>query len=513
MTDHARRLVGIEALNEGAERWTGEGEIVGVIDSGVDGTHPDLADRVLVYETANGATATDRIGHGTHVASTIAGSGAASGGQLRGMAPDARLVCLGIVDEAEALRLPTDLADLLRQVADHGAKIINLSWGTPLASVYEQGSMAIDTFTRERPDVLVVIAAGNAGKAPKGYPSLYSIGTPATAKNALTVGACASDRSEFADATWGAYAPRRFPVAPTSSQLLVGDPALPAALSSRGPTDSDGVKPDVLAPGTAILAARAAEAPDRSYWKSYPAFDNHYGFMNGTSMATPVASGAAAVVRQYLREERKVANPSSALLRAVLIAGALRVPWTRAAEDERDFGYPDFDQGYGRIDVSTMLPHKSCPARRGIGLVDVADGDEDALESRAPEGATHKAIHTYGVTVPADAGESLRIVLTWTDYSVRSVQNLLALDVRGPNGLRRRGNEEHAWLRPRDDLLDPELQGLRFDNRNSVQQAVIASPPPGRYHVRVTARNTLFPPQGFALCVCGELEGGLEREN
>lgn len=512
MTDHARKIVGIEALNKGSERWTGKGELVAVIDSGLDTTHPDLANSVHTFETVSGATATDQVGHGTHVGGTIAGSGKASKGRIRGMAPEAKLIGLGVINDSGGMCLPTDLADLLRQVADHGAKIINLSWGTALASVYESGSMAIDTFARERPDVLVVIAAGNAGKALSGYPSLYSIGTPATAKNALTVGACSSDRDEFADTTWGSYAPQRFPAVPTKEQLVAGNPALPAALSSRGPTDSDAVKPDVLAPGTAILAPRAAEAPERSFWKPYPKFDNRYAFMNGTSMATPVVSGAAAVVRQYLREEHKVANPSSALLRAVLIAGALRVPWTRAAEDEREFGYPDFDQGFGRIDISTLLPHSAGPKRHGIGLVDVSEKDDDALESRAPTDATHRAIHTFGVTVPAKAKEALRIVLAWTDYSVRGTQNVLALDLQGPGGLRKRGNEEHAWLRPPEKHLDPELQGLRFDSRNTVQQAVIEKPAPGEYHIRVIGQNTLFPPQGFALCVCGELEGDLERE-
>lgn len=513
MTDHARRLVGIDALNQDRERWTGRGELVGVIDSGIDATHPDLAGRVQTQEAVTGATSTDQVGHGTHVAGTIAGDGAASAGKIRGMAPQARLACLGIVDDAGELCLPTDIGDLLRTVADHGAKIINLSWDRPVTSIYEGASMAIDTFARERPDVLVVIAAGNSGEALNGYPSFYSIGAPATAKNALTVGACASDRGDFAGVTWGSYAPGRFPSPPTSEQLLAGDPELPAALSSRGPTDSESIKPDVLAPGTAILAPRAAGVPDRSFWRTYAAFEGRYAFQNGTSMATPVVSGAAAVVRQYLHDDRGLADPSSALMRAVLIAGARRGRWTRAADDETDIGYPDFDQGFGRIDLSTLLPHSACSQRRTVALVDVPDDHDDALEYGAPVGATQKAVHRYRVNVCEGSSEPLRIVLAWTDPSVRSVQNALAFDVRGPNGLRRRGNEAHTWLLPATRFLNPKLEELRYDSRNTVHQTLIADPPPGAYRIRVIAKNTLFPPQGFALCACGELEGELERES
>jgi serine protease AprX len=512
MTDHARKVIGIETLNQAGERWTGKDELIAVIDSGVDATHPDLASRLHVAETVPGATATDQFGHGTHVAGTIAGTGAASNGHIRGMAPDARLISLGIVDEAKNLLLPTDLGDLLRQVARHGAKIINLSWDTSVASVYEEASMAVDTFTRERPDVLVVIAAGNDGEAPVDYPPFYSIGAPATAKNALTVGACASDRGDFAGITWGKYAPRRFPRPPTSDQLIAGNPELPAALSSRGPTDTNSIKPDLLAPGTAILAPRAAGVPDREFWRSYASFEGRYAFMNGTSMATPIVSGAAAVVRQYLREEHKLANPSSALMRAVLIAAAGRVPWAREKADEKHCGYPDFDQGFGRLDLSKLLPHSTCPQRRAIALLDVANEDDDALESRAPEGVGHKAVHKYAVTVAEGASDPLRIVLAWTDHSVRSVQNALGLDLE-VKGQRKRGNEGHTWLLPPARFTNPRLAGIRYDDRNTVQQIEIEDPLPGSYKIRVLGRNTLFPPQGFALCVCGELEGELVRES
>jgi len=511
MSDHARRLIGIEAINKSGERWTGKDELVAVVDSGIDSTHPDLDDRIDSFEAVEGAMDTDRVGHGTHVSGTIAGSGRASTGKIRGMAPEARLVGLGIVGESGRLCLPVDLGELLHKVAEKGAKIINLSWGAPVSSAYENGSMAVDTFAREQPDVLVIVAAGNQGRALRGYPALYSIGTPATAKNVLTVGACASDRRNF-DTTWGSYREARFPAAPTNEQRLAGNPKLPAALSSRGPTDADAVKPDVLAPGTAILAPRAAKAPASSFWKELARYDNRYGYMNGTSMATPVVSGAAAVLRQYLREEQELKSPSSALLRAALIASVKRIPWSRDPASEAQCGYPDFDQGFGRIDLGRLIPHAASPKGHALGLVDVQAEGADALEARAPEGAPHKAIHSYAFKVPNGAGE-LRIVLAWTDYSARSVQNLLKLDVRGPEGWRWRGNEKHCWLQPPEADLDPETLDMRWDQRNNVQAVAVEKPPAGEYHVRVTAQNTLFPPQGFALCASGQLEGGLTRES
>src|SRR5213076_1190036 len=154
--------------------------------------------------------------------------------------------------------------------------------------------------------------------------------TPATAKNVLTVGASATDRCEDQfKKTWAEWRPSSFSSPKVIDRLVSGDPDLPAANSSRGPTDFDSVKPDLLAPGTFILSARIATAArplnDIFYWGEYAQFDNRYAFLGGSSMAAPVVAGAAAVVRQYLREAKGVANPSAALLKALLIASARRI--------------------------------------------------------------------------------------------------------------------------------------------------------------------------------------------
>jgi serine protease AprX len=511
MTDYARRLIGVESL-AGPGEGTGEGEVVGIVDSGIDATHPDFDGRICGTDAVEGAYEVDRIGHGTHVAGIIAGSGAGSGKRIRGIAPRAELAVLGIVNDERVLLLPPDIGDLLIRVADMGAKIINLSWGTAVSSVYENGAMAVDTFVRQHPDVLVVVAAGNEGRAPKGVPELYTIGTPATAKNALTIGACCSSRPDFPGLTWSDYRKANFPLPPTGDLPIAGDPDLPAAFSSRGPTDSESVGPDLLAPGTAILAARAANAPDYAFWRKCDEYGGRYAFDNGTSMAAPVVSGAAALVRQYVRGQLGQEAPSAALLKALLVAAADRIPWSRAEDEEADFGYPDFDQGHGRLNLAAILPSASASTHRGLEFVDVTNGSPDALESRAPDGATHRAVRSYRFRVREGASESLRIVLAWSDFSVRSIQNNLDLHVRCPGAEQVIGNPDHRWLMPKEEYRNPKLINFLPGRRNNVQRIDVNPPIAGRYRLQVIAENTLFPPQGFALVVCGELDGGLEKE-
>jgi serine protease AprX len=510
VSDYARKQIGLDSLEGNGHPWTGAGEVVGVVDSGIDAEHPDFAGRVADVAAVEGASEVDEVGHGTHVAGIAAGDGAASDGKVRGMAPEAKLAVLGIVDSGGKLKLPPDVGDLLRTVADMGAKVINLSWGRALSSTYENGAMAVDTFIRERPDVLVVVAAGNEGAAPAGHPSLYSIGTPATAKNGVTVGACCSIRPDFPDETWGTYKPQKFSAAPTKDLPLSGNGDLPAALSSRGPTDNESIGPDLLAPGTAILAPRARAAPEAAFWRQHPEYGGRYGFMNGTSMAAPVVSGAAAVVRQYLREQRPGTDPSAALLKAVLIASAERLPWPWDPADAVDFGYPDFDQGYGRLNLATALP--TAGSRRRLEVIDVDNASDQALESRAPPGAKHKAIRSYRFKVAEGAKEPLRVVVCWSDYSVAGTQNNLNLQLQCADARRIVGNPEHRWLVPKVKYLDPQLQGVVLDRRNNVQRIDVLDPPPGAYRARLLAENTLFPPQGYAVCVSGELDGALEAE-
>lgn len=501
--DWTRKFLGIDRLSR-ADGWnlTGRGQIVAIFDSGIDDQHPDLTNRIDRIEAELGAEANDLFGHGTHVAGIIAGNGTVSNGAITGMAPEAKLVSIGILDANGEFQLPLDLGKLLQKAVDAGAAIINLSWGFSFQGGYVHGSMTIDQFVYNHPDVLVVVAAGNAGKAPQGFHALKTVGAPATAKNVLTVGACGVDRDQFQGKNWGTIDPGDFPMPPASQETILSD--LVAGPSSRGPTDYDSIKPDIVAPGYYLLSTRAKDAPRDRFLEIYPAFDDHYAFLGGTSMATPVVSGVAALIRQYLQEHLDIPRPSANLLKAILIATANPLtPRDQPAGLAEKIGYPDFDMGFGRLDLTHLFPFDTGPNQARPQVIDIANDSPDALASRMPVGSGRRSFNKYQFTREADQTAPLRFVLTWTDVPGSGVQNNLGLEIKGPAGLLWHGNGQHVYLR--DPLLDNLIStgSERFDKRNNVEQVLIQEPQPGEYEVRVRALNTPFPPQGYALCVLG----------
>ncbi|CAL9391521.1 hypothetical protein SUDANB95_01261 [Actinosynnema sp. ALI-1.44] len=228
---------------------TGAGATVAVLDSGIDVTHPDLADAVVDSALfADSDSTDDRAGHGTHVAATITGSG-----RYQGVAPDAKLLNVKVLGDSGRGRTSDAIAGMEWAVAA-GADVVNMSFGSSSAGDGEDPlSQAVNRLTAES-GALFVASSGNSG------PREQSLGTPAAADAALTVGAV--DR----------------------------DDAL-AEFSSRGPRLGDGaIKPDITAPGVDIVAAKA-----RNGSMGTPVGDAHVA-LSGTSMAAPHVAGAAAVL-------------------------------------------------------------------------------------------------------------------------------------------------------------------------------------------------------------------------
>jgi subtilisin family serine protease len=490
--DRARILLGVEG-GDGAPplKWTGKNQRVAVADSGIDKTHPDFDGRLArIFALGVPGDPRDRHGHGTHVAGSIAGDGPT----IKGTAPGAELVFQAIMDaNGELGGLPFDLGILFDQARQQGARIHNNSWGALAGGAYRTTSLEVDSYVHEHPDMLVVVAAGNHGtasnprNAERGFVDLFSVDAPATAKNALTVGASRSDRAWNPPITWAQFDVDRFADSPIGEGLVSGDPTGLAAFSGRGPcAEIVRIKPDVVAPGTFILSTRASTAPDESYWAPK---DDRYAYMGGTSMATPLVSGCAAVVREYLVTERDH-QPSAALMKAMLVNGTRWLGGPDAVADNRF--EPNYHQGFGMVDLRTTLPGP------GLARLEFADGWQDDASALSFTGDSR----TFVVTC---SGGTLRLCLAWTDLPGRGLQNSLAMLVANDAlGERTSGNPRRKKQFDTDDAGN-NVQVIRFDNAAA-----------GSYVIQVTAANllprsagTTAPPQHFALVASGDITSGL----
>ncbi|WP_066778310.1 S8 family serine peptidase [Sphingomonas sp. CCH5-D11] len=465
-----------------ALRWQGEGETIGIADSGIDAVHPDFAGRLQVVVRTPPLSARDPFAHGTHVASIAAGDGAASGGLLAGMAPKARLYFQSIADENGKFQVGVGIGPLIREAYEAGARIQNYSWGSSTDGRYTLDASALDRFVYEHPDLLVVLAAGNWGAQGDeddgiGRNRFYSLGSPAAAKNCLTVGATCSPRPDgpYAGQKWREYDGARPPQRKKMADLpLTGDPGVVAALSSRGPSRDDRVKPDILAPGVGIAAALSADSgAPRHPCPEHP----RYHFMSGTSMAAPLVAGAAALVREYLVKERQH-RPSAALLKAILINGARWLPGNVWEDDQ--IGCPNFHQGFGRLALDLAMPLEE-QADFELRFADVSNDAPEALRA----GVSGADVWRKRISVPLQG--PLSVTLAWTDPPGTGVQHQLDLLVVSPSGARHAGN---AGLR--------KLGYQTSDRNNNVEQVRISDAEAGEWLINVVAFDTLGK-QGFAL--------------
>lgn len=510
LTVFAREIVGIGNATPPMWPWDGTGEVVGVVDTGVDTTHPDLTGRVDVIQEVAPEGPNDPHGHGTHVTSIICGDGHASGGQWRGIAPGSHAIVMSVRGAASDrfVGLKPDLSAQFKKLYDRGCRVINLSYGYPMRATYTMDAFELDTFVFDNPDCLVVVAAGNDGHQDNPLPpynligrtAYLSITSPASAKNVLTVGACCSPRTDgpYKGKLWRQYDGRCPPTFPRlADEPICGDPDVIAAFSSAGPTFGERLKPEIVAPGTAILAARSSQS---AFGKPEGAFGGHYAYASGTSQACPVVSGAAILVRQYYIHQAHHPNPSAALLKATLINGATRI--RSALLDDPEVGYPGYHQGFGRLDLLRTIPLPE-DAADGFTLrfVDVNSNDPGALTCGD---LRHAA---WQKSIQVSAGRPLSVTLCWTDVAVEGVQAAFDLSLQSPT-------LEKTWGNP--DAHRGSWQ--ETDNRNNVERIVIDEPASGTWTVQVNLSQLSYTQQpgddgglvpagrsqGFSLAMTGQ---------
>jgi serine protease AprX len=464
-------LLNVEAAY--ARGLTGKGQIVSMADTGLDigdiaTIHPDFRGRIPSGYAFGlfSKSWEDPMGHGTHVAGSVTGSGAASGGKVRGGAFEAQFVPEGMWSPMlENLSVPPKLADLFSKAYADGARIHTNSWGSPrdLGS-YDGMAVQVDEYTAANPEMLILFAAGNSGvDADKdGRVDPTSIGSPATAKNCLTVGASKNliaqggiqvklSQTRLKD-SW--------PVEPLASSSMSENAQGLAAFSSRGPTKDGRLKPEIVAPGTNILSNRSQNPKAEKLWGIY---NKDYVWSGGTSMATPVTAGAAALVRQYLVDQRNIQQPSAAILKAVLMHTAFDLYPGQFGELGRDKGQelithrPNNDEGYGRVDL------------------DKATDLGNAILVDEKKGLGAGEMHSYPVRVAAPG--KLTATLVYTDAAgsataATALVNDLDLVLVDPKGVETSLN---------DHLNNAEMLQVNVDA--------------GNYEIRVKGTNV---PQGPA---------------
>ncbi len=271
--------------------YTGKGIGVCILDTGIY-EHIDFAGRIWAFYDflSFKRRPYDDNGHGTHVAGLAAGDGTASMGKYRGAAPGCGIISLKVLDRY-GNGSQEDVLRALRWVREYrwqyGIRVVNISVGTTCNSGKDHVRLLDSVEQLWDEGMVIVTAAGNQGPKPG------SITAPGSSKKVITVG---------------------------SSDLLEGS----GAISGRGPTEDCVCKPDVVAPGNQIISC----LPGKPY---------SYGKKSGTSMSTPLVSGAIACA---LEKNPALTNTQ---IKDLLVNSA------------DDMGLPRNQQGWGRFNRQRFL--------------------------------------------------------------------------------------------------------------------------------------------------------------
>jgi len=309
--DAARQTVRAQVAHNGG--FFGYGITIAVLDTGVSPV-ADLCstkNRLIAFKDfVNGRRQPyDDNGHGTHCAAIAAGSGILSHGKYAGIAPSANLVGVKVLD-AEGVGCSSDVLAGLQWIVDnrerYNIRVANLSVGTNELQLNDPLVKAVEAAWDA--GIVMTIAAGNNGPAPS------SVTSPGVSRKVVTVGA--SDDCK-----------------PVQIRLEASQ-----NYSGRGPTADCIIKPDILAPGADIVSCLSQTlSKKRAKAKLNRSMCGNYVTMSGTSMSTPIVSGAIAL----LLEKEPTLSPNEVKLRIKKSAECLE--------------YPKNQQGWGLLNIEKLL--------------------------------------------------------------------------------------------------------------------------------------------------------------
>jgi len=447
--DSNRAITGVDTVNAAPYNLDGSGVGVLVYDGGTAfASHQDFGGRLTVRDS-------DFVSfHATHVSGTVGGSGVASGGTHRGMAPNVDIESYGFEYDGSGTFLYTNPGDFENDYADAivawGADISNNSIGSNVEPngfdcnfQGDYGLMAslIDAVVRGSVSggqpFRIVWSAGNERQGSRcdieGYGDYYSTAPPAGNKNALMIGALNSNDDSM------------------------------TTFSSWGPTEDGRLKPDFCGPGCQSNADGGVTSPSSGSTTSYTT-------LCGTSMSGPTIAGIGALLLQDLRAQNPGdPDPRNSTLKSLM---------AHTATDILDPG-PDYRSGYGSVKAPALIDF----ARTG-----------NWLESEADQG------DTLLFTVPvAPTDTELKITLAWDDIPgtpnvAMALVNDLDLQVFSPSG-----GTHYPWTL---DPLDPSAHAVQTaaDHLNNIEQVYVDSPEAGVWLVEVRGHNVPQGPQEFSLC-------------
>ena len=455
------------------EGLCGEGIVLGTTDSGIKTEHVMFFDpswpitspgiyldhrKIIAYKLYEGASFGDHPNiqyvipyHGTHTACAIAGDDSSNGGTdpYDGVAKHVRLYFVDIVDSqghwaVETLSNFTAVYDSVYQGNGLPFKITQHSGQYGLSNyqgIYQTIDASTDAYCWQHKDFLTIFPAGNGG------PMGYTILSLALAKNALGCGG-----TQNGIASCNLWHP-----------------------SSRGPTQDGRFKPNILSPCHPVVSADGAGT-------------SGYKIASGTCLAATSSSAALGLVRQYLlagyypsgtaNHNDSIHYQSSALLRSMAIVSA--------DPNVGTFTVPDFNIGWGRIDIDSVLYFEG-DTRKLIIL-------DDTIGINTGQSVTD----SFRVVSPIP----LRICMAWTDTAAApnanpTLINDLNLELIAPNGTQYRGNQYSDG----QSVPNP----ADWDNINVEECCRINDPQLGVWHITVSGQQVVFGPQPFAYTITGDI--------